>query len=169
MLCSGGRLVLIDFGSAAVMGDKERKGYDWHKSPCDPRYAPPEQFIDEDEWSKYDLYCVGLILVRVLFPPLWSGDNFDEFADSYHDAEYDLDKWLRRIIMSDSAFERKTFTVSEEISTVIKDRLDAKYLDLAEESCLVQFGGSRLNMCSMKPGLVVLNKKGLGICWNTLR
>jgi hypothetical protein len=39
--------------------------YDWEKSPCDPRYAPPEQFIDDVYWSKYDLYCVGLILVSL--------------------------------------------------------------------------------------------------------
>lgn len=64
VLCTGGVLRLIDFGSAAAMGATERIGYDWHKSPCDPRYAPPEQFIDEEEWAKYDLYCVGLILVR---------------------------------------------------------------------------------------------------------
>jgi hypothetical protein len=32
------------------------------------------------EWAKYDLYCVGLILVRVLFSPLWCGEFFDEFA-----------------------------------------------------------------------------------------
>jgi tRNA A-37 threonylcarbamoyl transferase component Bud32 len=58
-------LLLIDFGSAAAMGIRERVGYDYNKSPCDPRYAPPEQFIDEAEWAKYDVYCVGLILVRV--------------------------------------------------------------------------------------------------------
>ena len=39
--------------------------YDWQKSPCDPRYAPPEQFIDDVHWAKYDLYCVGLILVSM--------------------------------------------------------------------------------------------------------
>ena len=31
---------------------------------ADPWCAPPEQFIDEEEWAKYDVYCVGLILVR---------------------------------------------------------------------------------------------------------
>jgi tRNA A-37 threonylcarbamoyl transferase component Bud32 len=48
------KLLLIDFGSAAAMGIRERVGYDYNKSPCDPRYAPPEQFIDEEEWAKYD-------------------------------------------------------------------------------------------------------------------
>lgn len=64
LLVSGGRVMLIDFGSAAAMGIRGRVGYDWGKCPCDPRYAPPEQFIDEKNWAKYDLYCVGLILVR---------------------------------------------------------------------------------------------------------
>lgn len=65
---------------------RHRRGYDYNKSPCDPRYAPPEQFIDEGHWAKFDVYCVGLILVRVLFPPLWGGQHFDEFSDSYHAA-----------------------------------------------------------------------------------
>jgi hypothetical protein len=73
------------------MGITNRMGYDASKSPCDTRYAPPEQvqsfstrctesarcpltfklsivdplspeqFIDEKEWAKYDVYCVGLL------------------------------------------------------------------------------------------------------------
>ena len=39
------KLLLIDFGSAAAMGIRERVGYDYNKSPCDPRYAPPEQVL----------------------------------------------------------------------------------------------------------------------------
>ena len=62
---SNGEIRLIDFGSAAAMGIRERVGYDYNKSPCDPRYAPPEQFIDEADWAKYDVYCVGLILVCI--------------------------------------------------------------------------------------------------------
>lgn len=134
----GGRVVLIDFGSAAAMGISGRVGYDWSASPCDPRYplhsalhrrlaliaigaqsfailgtlspqlhtvdwrwvrlecnplrhacyshnpsrndgntetslnpetlnpryAPPEKFIDEGQWTKFDLFSIGLILVR---------------------------------------------------------------------------------------------------------
>ena len=61
------------------------------------------QFIDEVEWAKYDVYCVGLILVRILFPPLWSGQHFDEFSESYHSANYQLDTWLSRLIQEDEA------------------------------------------------------------------
>ena len=78
------------------MGIINRMGYDESKSPCDTRYAPPEQFIDEQEWAKFDVYCAGLILVRTLLPPLWSGKRFNEFSDSFHDAGYDLDNWLTR-------------------------------------------------------------------------
>lgn len=48
-----------------------------------PPILPPTAdglFFAQVEWAKYDLYCVGLILVRVLFPPLWCGEHFDEFA-----------------------------------------------------------------------------------------
>jgi len=160
LLCVDGEMVLIDFGSSAAMGDEERTGYDWHKSPCDPRYAPPEQFIDEVEWAKYDLYCVGLILVRVLFPPLWCGEFFDEFADTYHEANYDLDFWLKRLIMADDELAKQMRTQSE---------MDGQYVELAKESCALHPEGARLNMCSIQEGLEVLNLKGRGICWDTLR
>ena len=39
MLCLGGRIMMIDFGSAAAMGIQGRVGYDWDLSPCDPRYV----------------------------------------------------------------------------------------------------------------------------------
>jgi len=173
LLLRDGRLVMIDFGSAAAMGEAERTGYDWHKSPCDPRYAPPEQFIDEVEWAKYDLYCVGLILVRVLFPPLWCGEHFDEFADSFHSAQYDLDTWLRRLISEDNELSRQLRLDAQE-SRMRGDEelefLETEYVALAEESCVLHPEARRLNMCSIKEGLEVLNLKDSGgICWDTLR
>eukprot|EP00961_Rhodomonas_salina_P105570 1421268-Rhodomonas_salina.2 len=63
-------MLLIDFGSAAVMGDFPMIGYNYSEAPCDIKYCPPERFIDELEWTKYDIYCVALILLRVLMPPL---------------------------------------------------------------------------------------------------
>jgi len=179
------------------------------------------------EWAKYDLYCVGLILVRVLFPPLWCGEFFDEFAgrirhaftagetellmpieagslilcvlpDTYHEANYDLDFWLKRLIMADDELAKQMRTQSE---------MDGQYVELAKESCALHPGhtlitppphplypvnwlccarfnsqpgvkhklktviseGARLNMCSIQEGLEVLNLKGRGICWDTLR
>ena len=43
--------------------------------------------------------------VRILFPPLWSGQHFDEFSESYHTANYELDAWLKRLIEADDALE----------------------------------------------------------------
>uniref|UniRef100_A0A7S4JBY6 Protein kinase domain-containing protein n=1 Tax=Guillardia theta TaxID=55529 RepID=A0A7S4JBY6_GUITH len=171
IMVTNSRLILIDFGSAAAMGVRERVGYDYNKSPCDPRYAPPEQFIDEQEWAKYDVYCVGLILVRILFPPLWDGQHFDEFSDSYHAAKYDLDAWLTRIILADSAlgkgYEKPRWKFP--ILRSREEERDEEYVALAEMSCNFPDDGSLLNMCSIKEGLEVLNVKDGGVCWETLR
>uniref|UniRef100_A0A7S0ESX5 Protein kinase domain-containing protein n=1 Tax=Hanusia phi TaxID=3032 RepID=A0A7S0ESX5_9CRYP len=171
IMVTNSRLLLIDFGSAAAMGVRERVGYDYNKSPCDPRYAPPEQFIDEQEWAKYDVYCVGLILVRILFPPLWDGQHFDEFSDSYHAAKYDLDAWLTRIILADSAlgkgYEKPRWKFP--ILRSKEEERDQEYVALAEMSCNFPDDGSLLNMCSIKEGLEVLNVKDGGVCWETLR
>jgi hypothetical protein len=90
-----------------AMGITNRMGYDETLSPCDTRYAPPEQFIDEKEWAKFDVYCVGLILVRTLFPPLWSGEQFNEFSDSFHAAGCELDTWLTRYETSLSLLNKR--------------------------------------------------------------
>eukprot|EP00293_Proteomonas_sulcata_P016775 CAMPEP_0184295916 /NCGR_PEP_ID=MMETSP1049-20130417/6826_1 /TAXON_ID=77928 /ORGANISM="Proteomonas sulcata, Strain CCMP704" /LENGTH=519 /DNA_ID=CAMNT_0026604775 /DNA_START=130 /DNA_END=1689 /DNA_ORIENTATION=+ len=165
------KLVLIDFGSSAAMGVSERIGYDYNKSPCDPRYAPPEQFIDEEQWAKYDSYCVGLILVRVLFAPLWCGRFFDEFSEAFHQARYDLDSWLTKIIVSDAGVEKKPGPQIgfKNLFGAQEETRDQEYVDLADQSCSFPDDGSRLNMCSIKEGLEVLNQKGGGVCWETLR
>mmetsp|Transcript_10689 Transcript_10689/g.23901 ORF Transcript_10689/g.23901 Transcript_10689/m.23901 type:complete len:557 (-) Transcript_10689:84-1754(-) len=169
---SEGRIRLIDFGSAAAMGMKHRTGYDYNKSPCDPRYAPPEQFIDEEHWAAFDVYCVGLILVRILFPPLWGGQHFDEFSDSYHAAQYDLDAWLSRIILADVALTNANAAAEAKnpLKAMFNRRSrDQEYVDLAEDSCNFPDDGSLLNMCAIKEGLEVLNQKDGGVCWETLR
>jgi len=172
---SGEKLMLIDFGSAAAMGVRERVGYDYNKSPCDPRYAPPEQFIDEENWPKYDVYCVGLILVRILFAPLWSGQHFDEFSESYHNANYELDVWLTRLIKADEALDETSDRAKWRLPSMFTKRnpqLDARdqtYVDLAEQSCNFPDDGSLLNMCSIKEGLEVLNMQQGGVCWETMR
>ena len=44
-------------------------------------------------------------MVRILFAPLWSGQHFDEFSESYHNANYELDVWLTRLIKADEALD----------------------------------------------------------------
>jgi len=176
-----GRLRLIDFGSAAAMGLQGMAGYDYRTAPCDPCYAPPEQFIDEEEWAKYDVYCVGLTLVRLLFQPLWGGQHWSEFSDSYKAAGYNLDRWLLSIIRRDPAVRtrgpspwmRALHSITHRFrSAEALDDASArgqKYVELAAESCSLPAEGRRLTMCSMKLGLEVLNVRGGGVCWDSLR
>jgi serine/threonine protein kinase len=58
----GGRLLLIDFGSAAAMGVAGRAGYQRDASPVDPNWSAPESFVDEDSWAAFDVYSVGLVM-----------------------------------------------------------------------------------------------------------
>ena len=91
------RLCLIDLGSAAAMGLTARTGFDENKACWTTSYAPPELFIDENRWASYDVYSVALILVRIVFPPLWDGGDFESFSGAYRAAGYDLDAWLRQV------------------------------------------------------------------------
>ena len=85
---------------------------------------------------------MGLILVRVLFPPLWSGQHFDEFSESYHNANYELDVWLTRLIQADEALEgananEKKWTLPSLFSQKSEvDRRDQTYVELAEQVCV---------------------------------
>ena len=96
LLVRDGRLCLIDLGSAAAMGMTSRTGFDENKACWTTCYAPPELFIDEQRWASYDVYSVALILLRILFPPLWDGGNFEAFSGTYRAAEYDVHAWLRQ-------------------------------------------------------------------------
>jgi hypothetical protein len=69
-----------------------------HLPAPDPPKPQTEQFIDETSWAAYDVYSTALILVRILFPPLWDGGSFESFSGSFHAAGYDLDAWLRQVI-----------------------------------------------------------------------
>ncbi|KAJ1493795.1 kinase-like domain-containing protein [Baffinella frigidus] len=173
------RLRLIDFGSAAAMGLEKRVGYDCRAAPCDPLWAPPEEYIDEKEWAKYDVYGVGLVLVRILFQPLWGGEDWIEFRDGYEAAHHNLDAWLARTIARDRTIKgavRKETTRWLRALTWVwfgsqdLTARDQEYVDLAGASCEnVVAGEKRLNMCNMQLGLQVLNIKKGGICWDTLR
>lgn len=196
LVCSG-KLLLIYFGSAAAMGMQERVGYDYSKSPCDPRYAPPEQFIDEVEWAKYDVYTVGLILVRILFPPLWNGKRFNHFSDSYHASGYELDTWLSRYATSLSLLnerdnqrgkkKRRERWLDESLPLSLRPRTysnenkpdegsarDQGYVDLAAGCCSFPEEDSlrserQQDMCALKEGLEILNSRHGGVCWETMR
>ena len=77
----GGRLLLIDFGSAAAMGAPGRAGYRREASPVDPNWAAPEGFVDEMNWAAFDVYSVGLVIsycilyYYVLSMPIYCHDN----------------------------------------------------------------------------------------------
>uniref|UniRef100_A0A6T8K173 Protein kinase domain-containing protein n=2 Tax=Hemiselmis andersenii TaxID=464988 RepID=A0A6T8K173_HEMAN len=179
MLCVGGRLLMIDFGSAASMGISGRVGYDWDKSPCDPRYAPPEQFIDERYWTKFDLYSAGLIVVRVIFRPLWCGKYFDEFSDQYHKAGYDLDRWLDAVIRSDTTLQgaggqkrawRLPLAFRRRGDRSDSSEREGEYIELAAKSCSLEaHAEGKLTMCSIIEGLELLSHDGEGVCWASLR
>jgi serine/threonine protein kinase len=97
LLVRDGRLCLIDLGSAAAMGFTSRTGFDENKACWTTAYAPPELFIDVARWAVYDVYSVALILLRMVFPPLWDGGDFESFSGAYQAAGYDLDAWLRQV------------------------------------------------------------------------
>ena len=72
------RLVLIDFGSAMDVDSKQ--GYESRKSPVSPRYCPPEQFVELENWRAFDAYGCGLVALRLLLSPaLRSANDVDAF------------------------------------------------------------------------------------------
>ena len=77
------RVKVIDFGAAAAVGTAEQVGFTAERGPCDEKYHAPEQLIDEEHWHVYDVYSVGLTLVRVLFRPLWDGEHFSAFLEEF--------------------------------------------------------------------------------------
>ena len=87
------RLVLIDFGSAMDVDTKQ--GYEARKSPVSPRYCPPEQFVELENWRAFDAYGCGLVALRLLLSRLYearttSTRSTSEFAAAGHD----FDRWL---------------------------------------------------------------------------
>mmetsp|Transcript_1342 Transcript_1342/g.3044 ORF Transcript_1342/g.3044 Transcript_1342/m.3044 type:complete len:525 (+) Transcript_1342:177-1751(+) len=95
------QMLLIDFGAAAVMGAYPQIGYDWNEAPGDAQYCPPERFIDELQWPKYDVYCVALVLLRMLLPPLRSEEGYTRFRTGFRAAGFDIDTWFADLILAD--------------------------------------------------------------------
>eukprot|EP00286_Rhodomonas_abbreviata_P022971 CAMPEP_0181291714 /NCGR_PEP_ID=MMETSP1101-20121128/2117_1 /TAXON_ID=46948 /ORGANISM="Rhodomonas abbreviata, Strain Caron Lab Isolate" /LENGTH=437 /DNA_ID=CAMNT_0023396129 /DNA_START=529 /DNA_END=1842 /DNA_ORIENTATION=+ len=185
ILVCDGRLVLIDFGAAAAMGLPEMTGYDRRLAPCDPAYAPPEEFIDEELWGVYDVFSVGLCLVRILFQPLWGGVHWQSFSDGFIGSHFDLDLWLHRVIAKDQAIKAEGLLPKwliplhwVMIGAKHKNLADQEYVDLshqetsdlADDNCpLEDVDGGRMHLCALQDGLEVLNDQGGGLCWATLR
>ena len=78
VLINGGTLQLIDMGSCAqlegcVLSDTWMNtcvGYDRTQSPCTPLFAPPEQFVDPlYPWS-FDVYSIGITVLKLCWPML---------------------------------------------------------------------------------------------------
>mmetsp|Transcript_26669 Transcript_26669/g.63379 ORF Transcript_26669/g.63379 Transcript_26669/m.63379 type:complete len:582 (-) Transcript_26669:42-1787(-) len=177
ILVSGGKLLLIDFGAAAAMGLPEMTGYDARLAPCDPQYAPPEEFINPELWGVYDVFSVGLCLVRILFKPMWSGEHWHQFSTALVASQHDLDLWLHRLIARDPAIEQDgllpkwllplqwvLFHSSSDLLTA-----EQEYVDLATAGGGAEDDDGRMHLHTMQAGLEVLNVKGGGICWETLR
>lgn len=182
LILRDGTLTLIDFGAAAAMGVEGQAGYDSHVAPCDLCYAPPEQFIDESEWAAYDVYSVGLILLRILFPPLWSTWHWHQFVDTFAAAGHNLDRWLENLIALDPVLQQRSPpSIWQRISRSVSDYfqlgsasgsdIDQRYVDLATESSKVgpEDAVAALTMGSLRRGLEVLHVGRGGVCWDSLR
>ncbi|EKX43183.1 hypothetical protein GUITHDRAFT_51357, partial [Guillardia theta CCMP2712] len=64
-------LKIIDFGSSCDWNDPLKKGLG--DATCDPMYAPPEKTLQFLGPGKFDVYSVGMMGIRVLFPSLTRG------------------------------------------------------------------------------------------------
>jgi serine/threonine protein phosphatase PrpC len=101
-----GRLVLIDFGSAADLSTAGPLGRNVGLSPdavaVSPVYAAPELFVNANskrEAVNFDVFSAGLLYCQMLFQYL------DERTESgFHQqlglAEYSLDAWLQQALQS---------------------------------------------------------------------
>jgi len=107
------KLLLIDFGAAAAMGLDGQIGYDPDRGPCDVKYNPPEQLVDEDHWEAFDAYSVGLILLRLIFRPLWDSDGFTTFIMDYRANRQNVDAWLTEVTLCDPAVAAESWLTPE--------------------------------------------------------
>mmetsp|Transcript_51552 Transcript_51552/g.104941 ORF Transcript_51552/g.104941 Transcript_51552/m.104941 type:complete len:623 (-) Transcript_51552:406-2274(-) len=176
LIVTGGRLRLIDFGSAAAMGLKGMLGYDYRTAPCDPCYAPPEQFIDEVEWAKYDVYCVGLTLLRILFPPLHAEGGFAQFRQIFRASGHDIEAWFKDLILADPNMQTVQGRNRAELPDLGFPRQGERireYERLAGLSCVMQYcdehGTPPLSLCALKEGLAALSNDHVeGLVWDIL-
>lgn len=165
LLVAQGKLLVIDFGSAAAMGKTGRAGYEKNRTPYDQRYAPPEGFIDEEAWSSWDVYSAGMILARLLFPPLRPAEAYDSFTVAFSSGGRDLDGWVQDVIDKDKAAPSNG-------DPPAGSSLGQWYCSVAEEAC----GGRApspslraLSACSLKEGLDVLESGVCGVGWEVMR
>ena len=97
------RLRLIDMGSCAMvegcsMLDSLRgacTGYDLSRSPCSPLFAAPEAFVSPTDPFAFDVYSIGLTLLRLAWPALRTDDGLRAFRRELAEAGGDLQAWLR--------------------------------------------------------------------------
>lgn len=95
-------LKIIDFGSSCDWSDPLKRGIG--EATFDPMYGPPEKTIQLLQPTKFDVFCVGMTGIRVLFPSLttggqsneWPGGNFQRFAEmTLPMYKYDLKAWMK--------------------------------------------------------------------------
>lgn len=68
----------IDFGSSCDWGSPFKKGLT--TATCDPIYSAPERKLNLMAAKKYDVYSVGLIVLRCLWPSLTSRREMTSFV-----------------------------------------------------------------------------------------
>lgn len=160
------RLLLIDFGSAACMGEAPYVGYDYNMAPCDADYCPPERFIDEAEWNKYDVYSCALVLLRVLMKPLLTGQQYRTFRDTLFSVDNDLDHFFSFLILSDPAVQ--AIRAEPPFGLAPQDRIK-EYERLAGLSCALEEAPlAHMSLCLLHEGLTVL-KNRFGFRYETLQ
>ena len=134
---------LIDFGAAAAVGLDERVGFDAERGPCDEKYHAPEQLIEEEHWDVYDVYSVGLTLVRVLFRPLWDPGQFNAFMEDFRgpESKENLDMFFSKLILRQSslppdrelkALKKAPRASLELFTTVARRSRGSEYIELAQ-------------------------------------
>lgn len=82
VLIEDGRLILIDMGSCAQLDGCPAMeqaslcvGFDPNRSPVTPAFMPPERFVDPlHPWS-FDVYSIGLTLLKLCWPTLGPTDE----------------------------------------------------------------------------------------------
>lgn len=106
LVAPSGRLVLIDFGSAADLSPKgwfaKRMGWEQDRVAVSPIYAAPEVFINPTnvkESLSFDCFSAGLLFCQLLFQYL---DERTEsgFHQQLESVDCDLDEWLRTALTS---------------------------------------------------------------------
>ena len=69
-----------------------------HRSKCvsvSPLYAPPEQFVDPEHPWAFDVFSIGLCVLRLGLRCLTTDEQLASFRDELRNSDGDLEKWLR--------------------------------------------------------------------------